>query len=74
MVQLQGPVTAVCGKYCCLFALYVDRGYKPQQFVGLLRTVETDRLVSEMFESEFGPLPKMARGGDEQCNFSIHKR
>jgi hypothetical protein len=33
-VQLQGPTTTVCGKYCCLFALYMDRGYTPQQFTG----------------------------------------
>jgi len=32
--QLQGPMTAVCGEYCCLFALYMDRGYTPQQFEG----------------------------------------
>ena len=26
-VQLQVPTSAVCGKYCCLFALYMDRLY-----------------------------------------------
>ena len=26
-VQLQGHTSTVCGKYCCLFALYMDRGY-----------------------------------------------
>jgi hypothetical protein len=72
-VQLQEPTTAVCGKYCCPFALYVDRGYTPQQFVGLLSTVDAYKLVSEMFESEFGPLHKMPRGGG-QCNVSSHKR
>jgi hypothetical protein len=33
--QLQGPLGTVCGKYCCLFALYMDRGYTSRQFVGL---------------------------------------
>jgi len=28
--QLQSPTGNVCGKYCCLFALYLDRGYIPQ--------------------------------------------
>jgi len=27
--QLQGPTTTICGEYCCLFALYMDRGYTP---------------------------------------------
>ena len=34
--QLQGLTSNVCGKYCCLFALYADRGYGPRQIVGLL--------------------------------------
>ena len=33
--QLQGLTSNVCAKYCCLFALYTDLGYTPQQFVGL---------------------------------------
>jgi hypothetical protein len=41
----------------------MDKVYTPQQLVGLLGTVDTDKRVSEMFEAEFGPLPKMARGG-----------
>jgi len=32
---LQSLTSDVCGKYCCLFALYMDRGYTPQQFVAL---------------------------------------
>ena len=28
--QLQGLTINVCGKYCCLFALYTDLGYKPK--------------------------------------------
>ena len=54
-VQLLAPTSSVCGKYCCLFALYMDRGYTPKQFGGLLATTTADKLVSEKFESEFGP-------------------
>ena len=61
-VQLQRPASTVCGKYCCLFALYIDRGYTPKQFVGLLATATADKLVSEMFESEFGSIRNMSRG------------
>jgi len=25
-IELQGPLSMVCGEYCCLFALYMDRG------------------------------------------------
>ena len=66
-VQLQGPTSTVCGKYCCLFALYMDRGYTPKQSV-ILATATADKLVSDMFESEFGPLRGMSRGG--QCSGS----
>ena len=65
-VQLQGTTSTMCGKYCCLFALYMDRGYTPKRFVGLLATA--DSLVSEMFELEFGPLRNLSRGG--QCSGS----
>ena len=34
-VQLQGLTSTVCSHYRCIFALYVDRGYTPKQFVGL---------------------------------------
>ena len=40
--QLQGLTNNVCGKYCCLFALYTDQGYTPQQFVGLLEAEGAD--------------------------------
>ena len=33
--QLQSLISDVCCKYCCLYALYMDRGYTPQQFVAL---------------------------------------
>jgi len=61
--QLQSLTSDVCGKYCCLFALYMDRGYFPQQFVALFGTA-ADRQV-EMFAAEFGT--KMPRGGWGQC-------
>ena len=38
-VQLQETTSTVCGKNCCLFALYIDRSYTPRQFVGLLPMV-----------------------------------
>ena len=64
-VHLQGPTNTVCDKYCCLFALYMDRGYTPRQFIGLLPTASTDRVVADMFASAFGPLRGLCRGG--QC-------
>ena len=64
-IQLQGPTSTVCGKYCCLFALYVDRGYTPRQFIGLLPTASADRVVADMFASNFGSLRGLSRGG--QC-------
>jgi len=33
--QLQGLTSDVCGKYCCLFAIYMDWGYTPKQFISL---------------------------------------
>jgi len=61
--QLQSLTSDVCGKYCCLFALYIDRGYTPQQFEALFGK-PADRQV-EMFTAEFGA--KMPRGGWGQC-------
>jgi hypothetical protein len=34
--QLQGPLSTVCGKYCCLFALYMDKGYTGREFEACL--------------------------------------
>ena len=71
--QLQGPTTTVCGEYCCLFALYMDRGYTPQQFVGLFAAENADRNIHQLFCSEFGPaLCKQRSGG--QCCTSLYKR
>jgi len=41
--QLQSLTSNNCGKYCCLFVLYMDRGFIPKQFVGLLRRLFFDR-------------------------------
>jgi len=62
--QMQSLTSDVCGKYCCLFALYMDRGYSPQQFVALFNT-QAERQVEELFTTEFGA--KMPRGLWGQC-------
>jgi len=70
--QLQGPTTTVCGEYCCLFTLYMDRGYTPQQLVGCL-LLNADRNIHQLFCSEFGPARcKQHSGG--QCCTSLYKR
>ena len=71
-VRLQGPTSTVCGKYCCLYALYMDRGYTPEQFVGLFDTTNAEKQISTMFQSEFEPLNRVPCGG--QCSHSMHKR
>ena len=60
-VQLQGHTSTVCGKYCLFFALYMDRGCTPIHFVGLLTTASAERVVSDMFASEFGLLRGLSR-------------
>jgi hypothetical protein len=71
-VPLQGPLSTVCGKYCCLFALYMDRGYTAQQFVGLFTPGLADQQVENLFAQEFGSLRGLSRGG--QCCVSLYKR
>ena len=61
--QLQGPMSTVCGKYCCLFALYMDRGYTGKQFVGLFTPGLADQQGEQLFASEFGSLRGVPRGG-----------
>jgi len=70
--QLQGPLSTVCGKYCCLLALYTDRGYTGQQFVGLFTPGSADQQVENLFAKEFGSLRGVPRGG--QCCTSRYKR
>jgi len=49
--QLQGPNTTICGEYCCLFAVYLDRGYTPQQFEGLFAAAasDADQRIHQLF-------------------------
>jgi len=64
--QLHGLTTDVCGKYCCLFSLYMDRGYTPQEFTSLFDTCNhADQQVERLFTTEFGA--QMSRGGWGQC-------
>ena len=70
-VQLQGLTSTVCGQYCCLFAVYMGKGYTPKQFVGLFNADIADRQIKILFSLEFGMLQKNQRGG--QC-CSIYKR
>ena len=55
--RLQVLTSSVCGKYCCLFALYMDRGYSPKRFVGLFDPAIADAQIDSFFASEFGPVP-----------------
>ena len=61
------------GEYCCLFALYMDRGYTPQQFVCLFAAENADRNIHQLFCSEFGPALFKQRSG-RQCCTSLYKR
>jgi hypothetical protein len=47
--QLHGLTSTVCGKYCCLFALYVDRGYRPKRFVVLFDPAIADGQIDRFF-------------------------
>jgi hypothetical protein len=71
-VQLQGLTSIVCGQYCCLFALYMDRGYTPKQFIGLFDVTRADTQVKSMFTSEFGSLRTDVCGG--QCCTAFQKK
>ena len=70
MAQLQGLTSTICGKYC-LFAFYMDRGYTPNQFVGLYNVTIAEKQVNRFFASEFGTLSKHHRGG--QCTLASIK-
>ena len=54
--QLQGPSSVVCGKNCCLLALYMDRGFTPKQFVNLFTADMADRQIEQLFTHEIGTL------------------
>jgi hypothetical protein len=70
-VQLQVLRSTICGHNCCLFALYMDRGITPKQFVGLFISDIADRQITELFASEFGSLSQLPRGG--QCCTGLYK-
>jgi len=71
-VQLQGPTSTICGHYCCLFALYLDKGFTPEQFVGLFTADNADLQAARLFETEFGRRRCARHGG--QCCTSIYER
>ena len=52
--QLQGLTSNVCDKYCCLFALYMDRAHTPKQFTSLFDACNADLQVERLFATEFG--------------------
>jgi hypothetical protein len=70
-IQLQGPSITLCGHYCCLFALHMDRGETPKHFVSLYNPGTADDRVAQRFKFQFGPLRKMPSGG--QCCSSLNK-
>ena len=70
LTQLQGWTSTVCGEYCCLFALYMDRGYTPRQFVSPFDAATFDRQISRLCASDFGPLHTKRCGG-QGCTASM---
>jgi len=55
MRQLRGLTTDVCGKYCRLFALYMDRSFTPKQLILLFDISNVaDQQVERLFTTEFG--------------------
>jgi len=61
--SLQGSTSVMYGYYCCLFALYMDEGYKPQQFVRLFTPSIADRHVMRLFTRNLGSLCGTPRVG-----------
>jgi hypothetical protein len=70
--QPQVLVSSVCGHYCCLFALYMDRGYTRHNFINLFHPDIANQQVKQVFQSEFGPLRKRSHGG--KCCMGFTKR
>ena len=66
-VQLQVLTSSVCGHYCCLFALYLDSGYSPRQFISLFDPRTADKQVAQMFTSEFGSVRESRGPSGGQC-------
>ena len=69
--HLQGLTSNICGKYCCLIALYMDRGFSARQFVGQLEGVASpNRQIVRAFAYEFGEKgssPSPPRRGKDGC-------
>jgi len=71
--ELHGLMPDVCGKYCCLFALYMDLGYTPKQFVSLFDACNNaDRQVQRLFTTEFGA--QMSRGAGVNAVAAAYKK
>ena len=65
--KLEGLTSNICGKYFCLFALYMDRGFTAKQFVGEFDGASSaDRQIFRAFASEFES-PRRGNGGGVQC-------
>jgi len=63
--RLQGSTTTVCGEYCCLFALYMDRGYTPQQFERLFATAaasDANHSIHRLLYMDRGYTPQQLGG------------
>jgi len=61
--SLQGPLSVVCGQYCCLFTRYMDKGITSLQFVRHFTAGTADRQIVLMFTAHFGPVCETPRGG-----------
>jgi len=66
MRQLQCLTNNVCAKYCCPFALYMDRGFTAKQFFGQFDGASGERQIIQAFVS-----PRVSGGGGGQCSSSI---
>jgi len=71
--HVQGLTSNICGKYCCLFALYMDWGFAAKQFFGRFDGASSaDGQIIRIFASEFGYPRWQGSGG--QCSSSSYKR
>jgi hypothetical protein len=71
-VRLQGLYSRTCGKYCWLFALYMDTRYSPYHFIHLFTAGDADAQVHRFFRSEFGRLRRIPRGGQRStCLYKV---
>jgi len=69
--QLHDLTSNICGKYCCLSAVYMDQGFTARQFVGQIEgAASADRQIVRAFASEFGERglsPSTPRRGNDGC-------